>query len=135
MRGREFLELAKEVFTGGTERHRRGTAIHAYYALVLECRDAQLRWGVAVPRQGVHAAVRLKFAYSKDVDLQDLANALDRLGQLRDKASYDLRPSTPFNSDTQAGQAIKDVTAALAQLDAIDGDPARRAAAVAALSP
>jgi hypothetical protein len=37
MQGKEFLLLAKEIFAGGTERHWRGAAGRAYYALMLEC--------------------------------------------------------------------------------------------------
>jgi hypothetical protein len=135
MRGREFLDLAKEVHRGGTEVHRRGTVIHAYYALMLECRDAQMRWGLTVPRYGAHAVVRLKFVYSKDTDLQDIAKTLDRLVQLRNQASYNLGPLAEFASDARAHQAIRDAGAALTLLAAIDGDPVRRAAAIASMPP
>ena len=57
MRGREYLELAREILPGGTEKHRRGAAGRAYYALFLEGREALARWGflpiparVLVPR-------------------------------------------------------------------------------------
>jgi hypothetical protein len=45
MRGREFLELARELPASGTApRHWRAVIIHAYYALFLECREAMSRW-------------------------------------------------------------------------------------------
>src|SRR5437868_6643548 len=100
MPGRGFLDLAKEVVAGATEYHWRGAAVHAYYALFLECRDALGRWGFAVPRGvNVHAHVRLKLTYAKDADLKELGTALDRLVKLRNKASYDLSALPDFASD------------------------------------
>jgi hypothetical protein len=47
MPGREFLELAREVLGLATlPRHWRAVVVHAYYALLLECRDAMTRWGL-----------------------------------------------------------------------------------------
>ena len=50
MPGREFLELARELLASGRlPRHWRAVVIHAYYALLLECRDAMTRWGLPPP--------------------------------------------------------------------------------------
>jgi hypothetical protein len=69
MQGREFLHLAREQLAGGLPRHHRGAMIHAYYALLLECREAMDRWGLPpLTRLQVHAQVRLRLFYSTDAD-------------------------------------------------------------------
>jgi hypothetical protein len=68
MQGREFLDLARELLASGTSaRHWRAVVIHAYYALLLECRDAMARWGLPpVPQQQVHAQVRLRLVCASE---------------------------------------------------------------------
>ncbi|HKI36906.1 MAG TPA: hypothetical protein VKA46_33950 [Gemmataceae bacterium] len=137
MQGREFLELARELLASGTApRHWRAVIIHAYYALFLECREAMSRWGLPpLPRLQAHSEVRLRLTYSSDSDLKEIGNKLERLGKRRNWASYDLQSLPVFASPAQARQDVKDATTALALLDAIDADPARRAAAVASIPP
>ena len=123
------------VVSGGTEACWRATVVHAYYALLLECRDALLRWGFQQPRRdSVHAWVRLRFSYAPHPDLRRIGDALDLLGRLRNAASYHLQPLASFASPTDAQDAIRESAAALALLDQIDGDPTRRAAAIAAIA-
>jgi hypothetical protein len=136
MQGRAFLDVAREAVQGSTEAHWRTAAVNAYYALMLECRDVLARWGHRPPpRQNVHPCVRLKFVYARDSDVKNIGIALEDLVQLRNKAHYDLSSLAEFASSTRADRAIQKAAAALSVLDAIEGDPARRAAAIASLPP
>jgi hypothetical protein len=135
MTGRAFLVVGQEVVLGRTEAHWRAAAGHAYYALLLECRDLLLRWGFHLPRQNVHAVVRLRFVYASDRDLKRLGDALDWLVRLRNQATYDLTPSPDFASAAKAQLALQKAAAALVLLDGIDSDPIRRSAAIASIRP
>ncbi len=84
MQGRAFLMVAQQLSMSTTEAHWRGAAIHAYYALILECREALEGWGrVVPPRTNLHSFVRLQFVYAADADLNQISDALDRLVRLR----------------------------------------------------
>jgi hypothetical protein len=136
MNGRAFLDLARDLAKGGTEVYWRGAAVHAYYALFLEGRDALLRWGfAAAPRHNVHSFVRLKFTFASDRDLKMIGDVLDALVKLRNKASYDLRPLPNFATPAEATKAVQAAATALVGMDALDGDPMRRAAAIATIRP
>jgi hypothetical protein len=136
MKGRAFLDLARELVAGPTEVHWRGAAGRAYYALMLEGRDALIGWGFSPPGgQAVHAWIRLRFTYAADKDLKQIGDALDLLVQVRNHADYKLAPSTAFASPSRAQDAIRVATKALALLDAVQADAARRAAAVATIPP
>jgi hypothetical protein len=136
MDGRAFLDVAREVVQGTTEAHWRAAAIHAYYGLVLECRDLLLLWGFRVSsRFNFHAEVRLRFIYAGNADLKKIGAALESLGLLRNRASYDLTTLANFKSAKKSQQAILDAGQALALLDAIEADTVRRAAAIASIRP
>jgi hypothetical protein len=137
MPGREFLALARELLALGTfPRHWRAVIIHAYYALLLECREAMSRWGLPpLPRHQVHEKVRHRLIFSTDRDLKQIGFALEHLGEDRNRANYDLRALPIFAKATNARNNVQMAIDALALLDAIDADPARRAAAVGAIRP
>lgn len=136
MQGRAFLDVARTLVSAATEPYWRATVIHSYYALFLECRETLSRWGVAfTPRPNVHSAVRLRFHYASDPSLKQLSFALDRWCRKRSDASYNMGVLGDFAADRLAQDAIQETTTALALLDAIDSDPARQAAAIAAFPP
>jgi hypothetical protein len=137
MPGKEFLELAREILALGTlPRHWRAVVIHAYYALLLECRDAMTRWGLPPPgRQQVHAQVRLRLVFSTDTDLSQIGRKLEKLGMDRNSASYDLRPLPLFASPVAGQDAVKTASDGLSLLDGIDQNPTRRHAAAASIRP
>jgi hypothetical protein len=136
MEGKEFLDLAQEIVAGGSERHWRGAHIHAYYALFLEARDTLTSWGLpAPPQHTVHTFVRLKFTYASNADCKRIGYALDFLSQRRHWASYQLTPHRSFASEAFARRSMREAADALALLDAIEADPARRSSAIASLPP
>jgi hypothetical protein len=84
MKGKEFLDLAREIVGNGGERHWRGAHIHAYYPLLLESREALTRWGF--PALSVHTVphhVRNKLTFAADNDLKTIGITLDYLSQRR----------------------------------------------------
>jgi hypothetical protein len=136
MQGRAFLELARELVLGTEEVRWRATVIHAYYALILECREALTRWRIAIPpRQSVHSVVRLRFLYAADPTLNSIGRTLDQWCRYRNDASYNLKALPDFASDRIARLAILEVFDALTLLDAIESDLVRRAAAIASFPP
>ncbi len=136
MQGRAFLDVARDMAADTTEARWRTAAGRAYYALMLEGREALQRWGFPTPpRQNVHTFVRLRFRYAADPDLQAIGDALDRLARWRNQADYNLVPSALFASATIAVQAVTRAQRALDLLDRIDRDPVRRAAAIATIRP
>ncbi len=136
MAGRDFLAPARDSASGPTPHHRRSAVVDAYYALMLEGRDALFRWGRTLPpRANVHAWVRLCFAYAADSGLKAIGSRLDRLVRLRNLASYDQSPLAEFAAKVTAQDAIQDAADGIALLDAIEGDPARLVAAIASLPP
>src|SRR5690349_10451962 len=136
MQGREFLELARECLPGGLPRHHRGAIIHAYYGLLLECRESMDRWGLpALTRFPVHSQIRLRLIYSSDNDLKWIGHRLEELSMDRNLANYDLQDLPVFALPVKAKRNVQTAENAIALLDAINADAARRAAAIASIRP
>jgi len=130
MDGRALLDIGRELAAGSTEAHWRSSVGRAYYALLHEVLGALRRWGFALPpRDKVHAFARLKFVYATDPDVKRIGLTLEALGRLRNAADYQLGTPGPFVSPTIAASALTDAESALALLDKIEADPARRAGA------
>jgi hypothetical protein len=130
------LDVARAAMSGQSEYFWRAAVVHAYYALFLECRDLLFSWGQKHAHgQNIHAWTRLRLAYAGLGDLKTLADALDQLVRLRNKASYELTATPLFASAAVAQRAIQMAEDALTLLDEIDADPARRSAAIASLPP
>ena len=134
MDGRALLQVARELAAGSSEAHWRSSVGRAYYALLHEVLGTLRRWGFSLPpRDKVHTFARLKLVYSTDPDLKRIGLTLEALGRLRNAADYQLSLSGPFVSARIAVQALADAEAAIALLDALEADSARRAAAVGSI--
>ena len=134
MVGRRFLGPAQLLAGRGAEEYWRAAAGRAYYALFVECRDALLRWGFIIPpRDNVHSFVRLRFFTTASAELQGIGRALEDLCRLRNEADYRTTAPGNFASAVPASDALQEARDALSLLDQIVGDPARQAAAVAAI--
>ena len=131
MDGSRFLDVARELVRGRSEAHWRSAAGRAYYALMLEGREALHRWGfVAPPRDQVHSFVRLRFSFASDGDLKQVGRALEELGKLRNQADYQLAAGPRFSSPGKALQALQDAEDHLQLLKLIDADLPRRTAVI-----
>jgi hypothetical protein len=136
MRGSAFLDLARNLTSGPSEAYWRAAVIHAYYALMLECRDALKRWGRSVPpRQNVHAWVRLQFAYASASDLIAIGGTLDTLVRARNQDSYDLDLLSTTLWAQRGAHSVSAVQDSLRLLAEIEADSSRRTTAIAALPP
>ena len=133
--GRALFDVGREPAAGPTEAHWRSSVGRAYYALLHEALGSLRRWGFAPPRDKVHTFARLKFVYASDHDLKRIGLTLEALAQLRNAADYQLRKSGPFVSPRIAVSALADAESAVALLDALEADPARRAAAARTIPP
>jgi hypothetical protein len=134
MDGRAFLDVARELASGPTEAHWRAAAGRASYGLFHEIWAVFLRWSFSIPpRENVHSFLRLRFTFAAEPGVNQIGMALESLGQLRNKADYKLATPGLFATNSFATLAVDDALANVVLLDQIDGDPTRRAAAVAAI--
>jgi hypothetical protein len=134
MRGREFLAVARELARQTTEAHWRAASGRAYYALLLELRDAMTGWGLSqpVPSQ-VHQLVSRRLFVSADQDVKQIGIWFDQLRKARGRAEYETWPLVEFASDAGAKWAIQRAADALTLFDAIEADIPRRDAIAAAI--
>jgi hypothetical protein len=131
MDGKAFLAPARLLLAQPQEAFWRAATGRAYYALFLEARDTLRRWGfVPAKRDSAHSFVRLRMTYAADPDLHRIGLDLDRFGQLRNKADYELN-AAEFQRVAAATTVVHEVAVDLTLLDAVLADPARVAAAVA----
>jgi hypothetical protein len=134
MDGRAFLQSARHLLATPSEANWRSAAGRAYYALLHEGRVVLARWGFPLPpRDSIHTFVRLRFTYPANADVQKVGDAFDLLSRLRTAADYRLASPGPFADAVDADDAVQRAQAAIDLLDQIEADPARRAAAVAAV--
>jgi len=134
MDGKAFLDVARHLVQGASEPYWRTAAGRAYYALLLEAREALRRWGFAAPpRDRVHAFVRLRFVYAPDQGAKSIGRALEDLGQWRNEADYQVHSSGRFSTPARAILAIHLAASALTELDQIENDVPRRTAVIAGI--
>src|SRR5262245_7223127 len=133
MVGRDFLEVARRLVSGPTEADRRSSVSRSYYSLFIECRDALLRWGFNFPQRDSHREVQRRFTFPKHPDLNRIADVLSQLVSHRNSADYGMTGARHGFDAAAAADAEAKARSALSVLDALDADPARRAAAVAAI--
>jgi hypothetical protein len=128
------LGAARHLLSAPSEANRRAAAGRVYYALLHEGRAALERWGFPMPPgEHVHRFVRLRFTQPAHPDLRQVGDALDELARLRNRADYQLAAPGPFSTDRPALNALTLAETAIDLLDQIEADPARRAAAIAAV--
>lgn len=134
MEGRQFLPVARGLAAENDEASLRTAASRAYCPLFFEARDLLARWGFAprAPFQ-VHVAVRERLEQTAMSDSSLIATRLRQLFTLRAKADYENAMSSPFDAPFVIEQAVEDSSQAIDLLFEIDGDPGRRAAAIAAV--
>jgi hypothetical protein len=134
MDGRAFLQVARRLAHEKTEADWRTAAGRSYYALMHEGLLALQRWGFPSPRRDqVHTFVRLRFLYAAHADVKAIGYILDQLLSWRNQADYRLEKPGNFSTALVSTQAVVDATNGIDRLDHLESDPARRAAAIAAI--
>lgn len=134
MEGRKFLNPAKVLAARTGEEYGRAAVGRAYYALMLECREAFQRWGFVIPRRdNVHTFLRLRFCRNGNHTLETIGDALTDLGQLRNTADYETSALGLFTANVTAQRAIQKAQDTIALLDGINTDSNQQNAAIAAL--
>jgi hypothetical protein len=132
MRGREFLAVAHELAQESAEAHWRAATGRAYYALLIELRDAMTSWGLSRPAASqVHQLIYRRLFVPTDPDMKQIGIWFDRLRTARVRADYETWPLAEFATDAGAKSAVQWADDALRLYDAIAADIARRDAIAA----
>jgi len=131
MKTRSFLDLAKRLVIIPHEANWRCATGRAYYALVLESRDALARWGFRfLKSDSIHFFTRPRFSNTSIQSLRLIGSALDQLSRLRGIADYEMN-AVEFANDGRAREAVKRAEIAIDLLDVIQSDTVELAAAIA----
>lgn len=133
MHGRDYLDVARDLAGESTEAKWRTASSRAYYALLLECRDALRRWGIQILKRDIHAFVKQRFRLVKNADLTSIGTFLEALNELRARADYERGPLPEFKTSQRACSAVQEAADALVLLDSLGSDSARLTAAIAAI--
>ncbi|MDR3633939.1 MAG: hypothetical protein P4L84_09050 [Isosphaeraceae bacterium] len=84
----------------------------------------------------MHSFVKNTLVYSNDLDMKQVGLTLERLGQTRNDADYQLSdPKRLFIRAEFVLERIEHAHKALVLLDEVDSDDTRRAAAIASTKP
>ncbi len=131
MDGREFLDAAQHLLSLPKEVNWRSAVSRLYLAVLHEARAALDRWGFPLPAQvDIHDFVLLRFRSVTSMDLLRVWEALRRLVSFVEEADFALATVRLFADATEVSKHLVLAQVAIALLDQIDSDPARRAAAI-----
>jgi hypothetical protein len=133
MRGRDFLQSAARLAAMNSESDWRTSIGRSYYALYLECREALRRWGFPIPSRSSHREVAQRLSFPNNVDLAILSKTFQDVSAKRNKADYELAANPLFQNSTSSIHSTTEARTAIALLDALESDPVRLAAAIAAI--
>jgi hypothetical protein len=132
--GRAFLGPARLLLSSPDEANWRSAVGPLYLSVLHEGRAALERWGFPLPPGAdLHAFVDSRFGCAPHLDLLRVQDALDRGKSLREEAEQALASPGRFATDGPVSSFFSLAEQTVLLLDAIEGDPARRAAAIAAI--
>jgi hypothetical protein len=134
MDGRTFLDAARHLLAADTEPTRRAMAAPLYYAALHEARVALDRWGfVPAPGEDLDKFVLERFDCGPHYDLIRVVDVLERLDHFYEEAFQQVSSVGTFADNQRATHMLYLAEVGIDLLDQIEADPARRAAAVAAI--
>jgi hypothetical protein len=106
----------------------RSVTRRAYYAALNRADELRARLGTSCGKGPQKHGLAMRFLYaSDDLDLQTASTTLDNLRTLRNKADYDMNDASA-ETVVQAKKALQLAKEVMDDLQAVENDPARRAA-------